>query len=171
MKLGDFFKAGPHARPVNPKPISFTCVSREKILPGGTANPHGRPVLAKVDGCLIFIGDDGVQQARIDARKHVADKAMEAKVALSEDDFELELTYQLLFRVLHEWDEKERRVGERLFVDVDECRSLVEVREANRLFRAWDAYIAEEHPEGGVDDATFRGAEGGGAKVARKESR
>ena len=35
MKLGDFFTTAPHARPVNPRPVTFTAVSRGPVLPGG----------------------------------------------------------------------------------------------------------------------------------------
>ena len=173
MKLGDFFVSAPHSRPVNPRSISFTAVARGSILPGGSPNPHKRPVAATVTGALIFIGGDGIQSARVAARRRITEIAQPdpkvAPVDLGEGDFELELTYQVVWRALYEYDAKENEIGARLFPTVDDLREFVEVREANRLFRAYTDYVAEEHPEG-VDATTFRGAQSGGPRLAAKVS-
>jgi hypothetical protein len=155
MNIGDFFKSAASARPVNPKPVTFTAVSRNEILPGGTPNPQRRQVAASITAALVFIGGDGWLAAREGARKAFADK----KQAYDEEDFAIELTYQVLARSLHEWDEKTQFVGAPLFTDAALLRELVETREANRLVRLYKDYVQEEHPEEGpADAATFREA-------------
>jgi hypothetical protein len=169
MSLGDFFSAAPHARPVNPKPITFTAVARGKILPGGTSNQHGTPVAATIKAAFAFMGGDGWAEARVDARKALRERFVDDKtkipVVTDDEDFNVEFTYHLLIRVIREWDESHRTVGGRLFPDVDTLRELVELREANRLYRSYSAYVDQEHPEV-VDDETFRGADGGSKRVA-----
>lgn len=158
MKIGDFFSSAAHARPVNPKRVRFTAVSRNEVLPGGAPNPTKRAFAATIDAAFVFIGGEGTLNARVEARKALTRRFKDA--AASEDEFHIEVTYQILWRSLHEWDERENLVGEKLFPDVDLLRETVEIVEANRLLKAYNQYVAEEHPEGGPQDAAaFPGVE------------
>jgi hypothetical protein len=74
MKLGDFFKSAPYARPVNPRPAPFTAVARGTILPGGYSNPTGQPIAATVTGAFVFITGDVVEEARVAARSYLQEK-------------------------------------------------------------------------------------------------
>lgn len=170
MKLGDFFNAGPKARPINPRPITFTAVSRGTVLPNGQGNPHQVPIGARVTAAMIFIGGDGGEQARTEARKSLMDRFSDKKTGVAyftDDDWWVELNYQIIYRALREWDEKEQRLGDRLFSSMEEARELIEIRESNRIVAAYNAYVAEEHPADpdsvgkveGVDPATFRGSQ------------
>lgn len=171
MSLGDFFSSAQHARPSNPRPVTFTAMAKGGMLPGGRENVHKVPVLAKVTGCFVFLGGDGAELARVEARAHLLKHFVDAETGFSKptdgEDFNLELTYQILWRVLFEWDEKERRAGGRLFPQVENVREMLEPSEANRVLRAYNAYVADEHPEV-VNDKTFRGAEGAGKDPPRK---
>lgn len=172
MKLGNFFSAAPHARPVNPKPITFTAVSRSVILPGGTKNPnYPGSYGARVTGCFVFVGGDADEDARDDARRTLEERrsdeaARTKKPPLPSDteNFNVELTYQVLWRVLHEWDPVARKVGDRLYDNVNLLRETVVLQEANRVLTAYYAYVKEEHPED-VSNETFRGAEGRSERV------
>ena len=158
MTLGDFFTSAPHAQPVNPKPVTFTVVSKGDILPGGQRNPHGRPVRASVTAAFTFLGGDGAGRARIEARKALYDRY---KGEIIDDiDLGLETTYRELWQVLHQWDAAEKKVGPRLFESADLARELIEPSEARRVYQAYLAYVKDEHPVA-ADDATFRGAEEG----------
>ena len=174
MSLGDFFSQAPHARPVNAKPVKFTAIARGTILPGGTANPHKRPVAATVTAAFVFLGGDGASEARVDARRALRSRFVDPETKMPErtddDDFDVELTYQVLWRVLHEWDSDARTTGGRLFPSVANVRELLEVREANRVLREYNSYVEVEHPEV-LDDETFRDAKGSGPRVAAITSR
>ena len=159
MKLGDFFQNAPYARPVNPKPVTFTGMVKGTVLPGGAANPHGRPIAATLKAAFVFLSGEDTIAARIAARNALREKTEGGPV--DERDFELELVYQVLWRAMFEWEDAERTAGGRLFETADLLKSIVVPREANRLYGLYGEYVASEHPEG-VDDATFRGAEGGG---------
>lgn len=170
MKLGDFFASAQHARPSNPKPITFTAMAKGHMLPGGRENVHKRPVLAKVTACFVFLGGDGLEAARVEARRSLADRfKTDDGFPLQTDlgDFNVELTYQMLWRILHEWDEQEKRPGDRLFPSVENVREMLEGREAERIMGEYNDYVRAEHPEA-VNDKTFRSAEGGGKGAPRK---
>jgi len=168
MTLGDFFANAPHARPVNPRPIKFTAVAKGKILPGGAQNPHGRPVAATVTAAFVFLGGDGTQTARFDARKSLrkrfVDDETKLPLPLESGDLETELVYQILWRVLYEWDDTSRTIGGLLFPTVDGLREVVVMKEANRLFDEDMRYVGEEHPEV-IDESTFRGPQAGGQRL------
>lgn len=173
MTLGDFFTTAPHARPVNPKPVQFTICARGRVLPGGAANPHGVPVLTTVTAAFVFLGGDGAERARIEARQSLRKRFVDDNgLALETDgiDLGIETVYHELWRVLYQWDDQNKRVGERLFESVDLLRELLEPSEANRVYRAYNTYVDEEHPEV-VDAATFRGAKEGSGDVAGKSPR
>jgi hypothetical protein len=161
MRLGDFFTAAAKARPVNPKPITFTAVAKGDTLPNGEPNVHKVPVATEVRAALVFIGGDGYESARSAARKHLAEPD-------AAQDFWIELTYQIVYRAVREWDAGERKLGGLLFSSVEEARSLLEYPEADRLAGAYNAYVAAEHPADpdangkteGVDPGTFRGTKG-----------
>jgi hypothetical protein len=155
MNLGDFFKNAPYARPVNPKPVTFTAIAKGEVLPGGTSNPSRRPVAAKIKAAFSFLGGDGAQAARIDTRKVLANKY---QGLATDDDYYLELTCQILWRVLHEYDDKEMTLGGKLFPDVDSLREMIESPEANKLIVAYNKYVQEEHPEDAPEAETFRKA-------------
>lgn len=159
MSLGDFFAAAPHARPVNPKPFTFTAVSRGKTLPGGSANPHGRPVAAQVTGAFAFIGGDGAQRAQFEARRSLRERF--PGEIIEPADVNTESVYQEMFLALREWDADNKRIGGHLFESVDLLRELVEVDEIVRMYRAYREYVREEHPEV-ADTATFRAVKSGG---------
>lgn len=171
MNLGDFFSAAPFGRPVNAQPIKFTCVCTGPTLPGGQRNPsYPGAYAAQVEASFVFVDADGVQDARDGARCYLAERAQAAmkrgdagSAAGEEESFNLEFIYQVLQRALHEWDPKERRVGDRLFPSPNVMRSLVLPRESNRVLLAYNEYVAAEHPEVAPDDKTFRGAGGPGA--------
>lgn len=162
MKLGDFFANAPHARPVNPRPVTFTAIAKGKVLPGGAVNPGGAPVAATITAALVFIGGDAAA-ARIDARSALAARFPSA--ILDETDLNIESNYHLLWRILHEWDAGEGKIGSRLFPNVDALRDLIELPEATRLLDAYNAYVKEEHPAT-IGQDTFRGPGGGGPRVA-----
>jgi hypothetical protein len=171
MSLGDFFSSAQHARPSNPRAVTFTAMAKGGMLPGGRENVHKVPVLAKVTGCLVFLGGDGAELARVEARQSLLRRFVDAETGYPKqtdgEDFNLELTYQILWRVLHEWDEKDKRAGARLFPEPENVREMLEPTEANRVLRAYNAYVADEHPEV-VNDKTFRDAEGAGKGAPRK---
>lgn len=170
MTIGDFFSSAPTARPVNPKPITFTAVAKGTILPNGKPNPHDVPVAAQVTGAFVFIGD-GYTQARISARKALADVGVDKKtgqVWFNDDDFWAEVNYQVVYRCVRQYDAKEKKAGDRLFDSVDQVRDLLEISECARILSEYNKYVKEEHPadmdaEGevvGVDQETFRPAKG-----------
>lgn len=151
MKLGDFFANSPKARPVNPKRIAFTAVSKDKtVLPGGARNTSGRQVAAEVVGCLEFIGAEGAAEARRDAKKYLS----ELGTPYDESDLALETQNQILWRALREFDDVTKCAGDALFQNVGLVRTLLEHSECSRIGRAYDAYVKEEHPEV-IDTATF----------------
>lgn len=159
MKLGDFFINAAKARAINAKPISFTAVTHDKTtLPGGAANRTKRQVAAVIDACFEFVGADNVAEARRAARK--AEREINPGEAVDENDFDVEVQYQILARAIREYDPREKTAGDALFVDAKQMRELVELVESNRLIRAYNAYVQEEHPEV-VDNATFREAQKG----------
>lgn len=174
MKLGDFFSTAPYARPVNAKPIFFTATTRRGIMPGGKRNPtDGGTVAATVKGGFVFLGGDVSAEARLAARDHLEKIRKDAKSGEIKSfdgvDIGQDLTYQLLWRVLFEWDEEKARAGDdRLFETVQLLREMVEPQEASRILKAYDAYVSAEHPEA-VDPKTFRGAASGdqGAPAAQ----
>lgn len=154
MTIGDFFKNSACARPVNAKAVTFTAVSRNEILPGGTPNPQKQQYAAKVDAALVFIGGTGTLEARAQARKDLATQFK--NVTPSDGDYNIELTYQVLWRALHEWNPATQQTGERLFPNVEAVRDMVEWQEANRVLGVYNRYVEEEHPDGGPkDEATF----------------
>ena len=168
MQLGDFFATAPYARPVNPKPVKFTAVARGKgHLPGGHPNPHGRPVAATVTGAFVFLGGDGAQECRMASKKSLRERFPD--LMAEPDDLAVELTYQILQRVLYEWDEENRKIGERLFASVDLLREHVEVREANRVLTEYNKYVDDEHPEV-LEDKPFRGPTKGSPRVVANAS-
>ena len=175
ITLGDFFSAGPACRPINPRPIIFTAVAKGRILPGGHANSTGRPVAAQVTAAFVFAGGEGIAKARFEAREALRRRFRdpETKIPLpyEQADFELELMYQLLTRVVYTYDQDTNAVGSPLFEGgVDSIRDLVEVQEANRMLRAYNEYVSEEHPEV-VGADSFRGDEGRGPRVAARSPR
>lgn len=176
MKIGDFFRAAPHCQPVNPCPVTFTAIAKGSILPGGSANPHKRPVRATIKAAFVFLGGgDETAKLRIETkralRNRFVDEETEIPEPVDENDYSIEFMYQLLVRVLREWDEDKQEVGGALFEEgADQMREIVTVREANRLMGEYDAYVANEHPEV-VDTATFRDAKKRGPRVAIGASR
>jgi hypothetical protein len=164
MKLGDFFNAGPHAHPVNPKPVKFTCVAKGATLPGGTKNVHKRPVRAGVTAAFVFLDGDQMAEARLEARRAVRArmKAGGDENAVYEPldagDVNMELTYQMLVRAVREWDPDEKVVGDPLFPNVESARELLVWKEADRVLGKYNAYVDEEHPEDAPSDKEFRGA-------------
>lgn len=167
MKLGDFFKAAPHARPVNPKVVTFTAVAKGKVLPGGAPNPSGGQVAAQITAAMVFIGA-GAADARLDAKKAL--RARRPDDVIDNVDLNIEALYHELWRELHEWDPEARKVGDRLFPNVDALRELLEPSEAQRLGTIYNEYAEEEHPAA-VDARTFRPANSGGPRVAVNEPR
>lgn len=166
MKLGDFFDSAPFARPVNPKEVGFTAVCKGKFLPNGQPNVHGQTA-AKITGCFVFLGDE-LSEARVEARKALRERfgdkdpktGFVTPAPTSDDDFDIEFGYQLLWRALHEWDSDARKAGLRLFPTVKSLREMVELYECNRLRAQYIDYVREEHPEG-VSPETFRGVDKG----------
>jgi hypothetical protein len=164
MKLGDFFVNATHARPVNPKPVTFTAIAKGLSLPGGGRNPSGRHTAATVKAALVFSGS-GIQDARFAAREYLREKFKDPKTKQPQEydpfDFTIEETYQMIQRVVYEYDETTKQIGGPLFDTVDLARDLLEYTEANRLMGEYYAYVREEHPEG-VDPSTFRGSDKAG---------
>ncbi len=102
-------------------------------------------------------------------RKHLQENFVDKKTGLphfTEDDWEFEVTYQFIYRMMYQWNESERKLGGRLFESVEQVRDLIEISEANRILRAYNKYVADEHPADedavgkteGVDQENFRGA-------------
>ncbi len=164
MKLGDFFSSGPHNNPVNPKPVKFTCVSKSATLPGGAKNPRKQAVRASVTAAMVFLDGDQTAEARIEARRAVRARlsANQSEGAILEQldpgDVAMELTYQLLYRVLREWDADEKTSGDPLFPNVESARELLIFKEADRVMSKYNDYVNEEHPEDAPSDKVFRGA-------------
>ncbi len=157
MTLGDFFQSAPHSRPVNPRPVTFTVVAKGSILPGGKANPHGRPVSATVTAALVFLGGDGAGRARIEARAALSKRYPDSLV--DEADLHLETVYHEVWQMLHEWDEGAQKVGKRFFESADLAREMLEPSELMRVYRIYNLYVSEEHPEV-IGTANFRDAKG-----------
>lgn len=169
MKLGDFFVSAALARPVNPKPVTFTAFVKAPTLPGGERNPHD-VIAAKITGALVFMGGDGSEQARAEARKFMSKTYRDEKtgeVYFTEDDLWTEIGSQIIWRVVKEWDPGTRKVGSRLFETMEQVREMLEPTEANKIVAAYNKYVADEHPSDvdglgkkgdGVDPVTFRGA-------------
>lgn len=153
-------------RPVNPKPVTVTAVCKDlDVLPGGLPNNSKKQVAAAVKCCIVFIGSDGTEEARREARKYVAESSFDPKakvmLGLDPDAVATELNKQILWRALREYDEQSQLAGDPQFPTIDVFRKLVEHSEINRLIEMYDAYVKEEHPqEGAVDAATFRDAQG-----------
>src|SRR5260221_489756 len=108
MKIGDFFKSAPNARPVNPRVFELALNSRESILPGGTVNPTGKLIQGRGKVCFVFMGGSDAQVSRIDARISLSDRFKDDKGRprdVDGVDLNVETTWQELWRVIHEWDE------------------------------------------------------------------
>lgn len=174
LSLGDFFKSAPHALPVNPKPVEFTCVAKGSTLPGGEPNKTGRPVRARIKGAFIFLDGNETQAARAAARRDARDRASreaaddEMPEPVDAGDVQLDLVYQVIHRALREWDDEAKRAGGPLFPSADLARELLVPREANRLFTLYNEYVAAEHPEGPPTEKTFRGTKGRGAQSSER---
>ena len=172
MTLGDFFKAAPYARPVCPRPITFTADSSGEILPGGERNPHGTTVSAQVTAAMVFLGSSAVEDAWVDAAEYLRRRYGE-KLPLHEMDarmLELERRVQILWRTLRIWDPEAKRSGERIFEEADGLRCALQPTEVARLMEAYNTYVDDEHPEA-VDQKTFRGAQGAGEAVVKAAPR
>ncbi len=144
ISLGDFFESAPFANPVNPRPVTFTATCRSLVLPGGKKNP-AKTTSAKVTAAFVFLGGEQSGIARVETRKALRERF--PNEVTDDDDFNLELAYQMLFRVLYEWDAEHQKVGSPMFHDVDSLRELVIAREANRVLHEFNKYVADEHPE------------------------
>lgn len=153
MQLGNFFKSAPHCRPVNPRPVSIIAASNDVVLPGGHSNPEKRTMIAECKGALVFIGGEGLEDSRVDAKDYLARKYPNKQT--DGGDFNIELTYQMVWRALHEYDPDKKRTADKLFPTVDDLRKMVEMKECDRVLAEYNAYVREEHPEGSPDDKTF----------------
>jgi hypothetical protein len=172
MTIGDFFTNSPYARPINPRPVTFTAVAKGKILPGGAPNLTGQTG-ATITAAMVFIGGSGAEAARIDARRDLRERFRDEKgMPLDTDhlDLNVETLYQELWRALRQWDPTTNAAGEALFPTAQLLRDLVEPDEARRLYTQYQKYVQDEHPEV-IDDKTFRGAEGTGPRMAAGASR
>lgn len=184
MKLGDFFSAAPYARPVNPRPVTFTSVPKSKVMPGeNNINHTGVQVAGRVTAGMVFIGGTASLEARVAAKKALREMFVDTiqgkKVYLPIDpeEFEIQLVYELLARILHEWNPEEQTVGDRIYPNTAILREHVEVKEAQRVFDEWAKYMDDEHKieiseeskqgeEAAMEPETFRGAQGPGTRVA-----
>jgi hypothetical protein len=171
MELGDFFSSGPNARPVNPRPVKFTCQAKGPILPGGTKNPaYPGAFLTECEAAFVFQAGDVTTEARLAARaallKRCSDPATKM-LTRSFDDLDLsgELTYHMVVEVLHQYDPQTQRLGPKFFPSVEVARSCLALREATRVLNDYDKYVDDEHPEV-VDKATFREADAAGEGLA-----
>jgi hypothetical protein len=177
IQLGDFFKSAPNAVPVNPRPVTLTCIAKGETLPSGEKNPPGRVVRATAKGAFVFLDAEETLDARSEARAVLRDRAAagleegQMPEPLDAGDFDLELMYQILQRAIREWDPETKKIGGPLFPTVDALRELVVVAEANRLWRAHNEYIESEHPSEAPPPATFRGSKGRGGAVAGSSRR
>jgi hypothetical protein len=160
MTIGDFFTNSPHARPINPRPVKFTAVAKGKTLPGGAPNSAGQTA-ATITAAMVFIGGSGAEAARIEARRDLRERFRDENgLPLETDNLDLnvETLYHELWRVLRQWDETTRTTGEPMFPTVQLLRDLVEPDEVRRLYKQYQSYVDDEHPEV-IDDQTFRGSE------------
>jgi|SRR5581483_2929275 len=164
MELGSFWDNAATSRPINPRKITFTAIAKGTVLPNGKPNRTGNPVAAKVTACMVFIGGDGTETARIKAREHLQTRFIDSKskLPLSFDgvDLGVETIYQEVFLLLHQWDPEKKQAGKRLFDDIDVMRQMIEPEEAGRINREYSKYVKEEHPEAAPDAATFPKTEG-----------
>lgn len=173
MDIANFFADAARRRPVAPREIHFTLTCRDGVLPGGAPNTGGQTIAAIGTGALVFLGGDETEDLRTAARSTITKKCQEAQptpIPVMEGDVNIEAVYQLVYRALRKWDPKERRAGDRLFVDLEQCRSLLVFKEANRIADAYWQYVEDEHPSS-VDPATFRDAEGAGKGMAAQPPR
>lgn len=152
MKLGDFFSSAATARPVNPKVVKFTAISRDKVLPGGAANT-AEQTAAEITAALCFIGGEGISESRVEAREALVKRFPDR--VIDDGDRNIEATYQCLYRILREWDPAEQKVGGALFPSVDLLRKLVAPVAAEHLMEQYNKYVEDEHPEV-IGTATFR---------------
>lgn len=162
MKLGDFFENAASCRAVNPKPVQFKATFEGKVFPNGQRNPSKGRVKVDMSGAFALVDGDATAEARVDARRALLKRCLgaaeETPVQPSQADYDLELMYHVLWRAIREY-EPETGAGDPLFPTVDVTRKMLVPREANRLFDAYLAYVAEEHPEV-PDQGTFRKTEG-----------
>lgn len=171
MKLGDFFRSAPLSHPVNPRPVTFTCVCNSEVLPGGKENPNRAAVSAKVTGAFCFLDGQMAQESRIEARRALQERFKDSSgMPLDVDpiDLNVETLYQQIWRVLLEWDPDSKTTGDRLFPGVENVRELVLPSEAQKIWNAYSKYVQDEHPEG-LDDEPFRQPKSASPRVARKE--
>jgi hypothetical protein len=150
LTLGDFFVRAGTTRPVSPREVKFTAVCKDlDTLPGGTANVSKKQVAADVCGCLVFVGGEGLLQARMAARARLQERAtVKDKAPIpSDDDFPIELHYQLIQRALREWDPAERLAGGPMFPSVKLLSEMVELATIEFLWDQYWAFVKEEHPE------------------------
>ncbi|MEO9196320.1 MAG: hypothetical protein ABI445_21925 [Polyangia bacterium] len=173
IKIGDFFKTSTHCNPVNAKPVTYTCIAKGETLPGGEKNPAGRVVRAKFTSAFTFVDADQTLKCRIDSRRALRErldvglKEGQMPEPLDDGDLGLEVTYQLLAVALREYDADTKRAGDPQFPTVELVRELIIPGEANRLYAAYQRYVADEHPSEAPSEATFSPAKGGGRAVAR----
>jgi len=167
MELANFFSDAARRRPINPRPIDFTLTCREVVLPGGAPNPGGQMVATRATGAFIFQCGDAQEEGRAAARAHLTALCAKQDPPLVPLEMEIgiEYTYQMVYRVVFQWDPSARKAGKRLFQNVEEVRSLMVFSEADRVFAAYLDYVKEEHPAA-IDAATFREAGPAGARVA-----
>jgi hypothetical protein len=161
LTLGDFFLRSGTTRPVSPREVKLTAVCKDPdILPGGQPNPSKKQVAAEVTACLVFLGGEGLFQARLATRKY-----LDAKKSVAEENFEMMLHYHLVHAALKEWDPAERLSGDPMFPSVDIFIKMVELPTVERLFVEYFKYVKEEHPEV-LPPKPFSGPDGGGEGLA-----
>jgi hypothetical protein len=162
VQLGDFFKNAATCQPVNPRPVTFAAIARGKILPGGEKNPTGGHHRAHITAAFVFVSGEETATARLDARRALRERCVDEKkmsLPYTDDDFNMEYLYHLLWRALCEWEPEEKKVGGRIFPSVSTLQELVILPEATRIMDLYNAYVRDEHPEV-LDKATFRDAAG-----------
>lgn len=144
MKLGNFLRTAGTAKPVNPHPVTFYAKGRDDSL---------RLVKAKVEAVLIFLDEDERTALRVQARE-AAEKRFTGKV-IPDGVYRDEESYHILFEALRQKAPNANGQHERLCDTIDELRSALVLREAQRLYGEYDLYLLKEFPPS-IDDETWR---------------
>jgi len=147
VKLGNFLKAAPHARPVNPRPITLRVIGKDEGF---------RPIVADARAVLVFVSADERQAAHVEARAALSKRFPNKEIA---DLLDEEAAYHVLYRALRDADPGPTGAYQPFADSLDELRGALVAEEAGRVWRAYQAFVAEEFPEdkkGPPQAETFR---------------
>lgn len=172
MNLANFFDAVDSLVPVAPLPIDVSLTCTKDMFPNGRPNPGGRPVRARGKACIVALDAREIILTRSRARKLLASivaSTIDAETklpAITDDvDLELALRFEQAASFLREWDPVQRVAGPQLFSSGEIAFELLTFDEVNRLMKAYNDYMRDEHPAE-VDPSTRDKSAAPGRRVA-----